>query len=61
MQVRLGTISPEPIVLEPGAPFILTSDDITSGARRVSMTFDPLPRVVKPGDRLFLNDRTFPN
>ena len=23
---------------------------------RVSMSFEPLPRVVKPGNRLFLND-----
>ncbi len=55
-KMRLGTISPEPITLEPGAPFILTSEDIIGDARRVSMTFDPLPRVVRPGDRLFLND-----
>src|SRR5690606_8567374 len=55
-KMRLGPISPEPILLEPGASFLLTSEDVLGDARRVSMTFDRLPRVVKPGDRLYLND-----
>jgi pyruvate kinase len=55
-KMRLGKIDPEPIVLEIGAPFILTSEDIVGDSRRVSMTFEPLPRVVKPGHRLYLND-----
>ena len=55
-KMRLGTIDPEPIDLESGGTFTLTSEDVTGSARRVSMSFKPLPRVVKPGDRLFLND-----
>jgi pyruvate kinase len=55
-KMRLGTIDPEPITLAVGAPFTLTSEDITGDAHRVSMTFEDLPRVVKPGNRLFLND-----
>ena len=55
-KMRLGTIDPEPIHLESGGTFTLTSEDITGSARRVSMSFEALPRVVKPGDRLFLND-----
>ena len=55
-KMRLGTITPEPITLQAGAPFILTNEDVVGNERRVSMTFEPLPRVVKPGDRLFLND-----
>jgi pyruvate kinase len=55
-KMRLGAIAPEPIHLAPGDPFILTSDDVVGDARRVSMSFEPLPRVVKPGDRLLLND-----
>lgn len=55
-KMRVGKIDPEPVQLVAGEPFILTSDDIIGDARRVSMSFDPLPRVVKPGDRLFLND-----
>ena len=55
-KMRVGRIEPEPIDLRAGDDFILTSDDIIGNAQRVSMSFEPLPRVVKPGDRLFLND-----
>src|SRR5215210_4799905 len=55
-KMRLGKIAPEPIQLVPGDKFTLTSDDIVGDAGRVSMSFEPLPRVVKPGNRLFLND-----
>jgi pyruvate kinase len=55
-KMRLGRIEPEPVQLLPGDRFTLTSEDIVGDSRRVSMTFEPLPRVVKPGDRLYLND-----
>ncbi|OAI57422.1 pyruvate kinase [Verrucomicrobiaceae bacterium SCGC AG-212-N21] len=55
-KMRVGKISPEPIQLLPGDKFTLTSEDIVGNEKRVSMSFDPLPRVVKPGNRLFLND-----
>jgi pyruvate kinase len=55
-KMRLGKIDPEPIQLVPGARFTLTNEDIVGDAQRVSMSFEPLPRVVKPGHRLFLND-----
>ncbi|MHA3774714.1 pyruvate kinase [Verrucomicrobiota bacterium sgz303538] len=55
-KMRLGRITPEPITLQAGAPFILTTEDIVGDEHRVSMSFDLLPRVVKSGDRLFLND-----
>src|SRR5438132_680083 len=55
-KLRLGKIDPEPIQLLPGAHFALTSEDIVGDTQRVSMSFERLPRVVKPGDRIFLND-----
>jgi pyruvate kinase len=55
-KMRVGKIEPEPIQLRPGASFTLTSEDIVGSAQRVSMSFERLPKVVKPGDRLFLND-----
>ncbi len=55
-KMRLGKIQPEPIRLTPGQKFTLTNEDIVGDAQRVSMSFEPLPRVVKPGNRLFLND-----
>src|SRR3954468_7788302 len=55
-KMRVGKIEPEPIQLRPGEKFTLTSEDIIGDAHRVSMSFERLPKVVKPGDRLFLND-----
>ena len=55
-KMRLGKIDPEPIQLLPGDHFSLTNQDIVGNAERVSMTFADLPRVVKPGNRLYLND-----
>jgi pyruvate kinase len=55
-KMRVGKIEPEPIQLRPGDSFTLTSEDCVGNAQRVSMSFERLPKVVKPGDRLFLND-----
>src|SRR5215831_12487831 len=55
-KMRIGKIEPEPIQLHPGENFILTTDEVAGGSERVSVSFKDLPRVVKPGDRLFLND-----
>ena len=55
-KMRVGKIDPEPIQLVPGDPFTLTTEEVVGDARRVSMSFARLPQVVKPGNRLFLND-----
>jgi pyruvate kinase len=55
-KMRIGEIHPEPIDLKPGDLFTLTTDDVVGDANRVSVTFTRLPRVVKPGDTLYLND-----
>lgn len=55
-KMRIGKIEPEPIQLHPDNSFTLTTEDIVGTAHRVSMSFPRLPQVVKPGDRLFLND-----
>jgi len=55
-KMRVGRIEPEPIQLRPGEHFTLTTEEIVGNERRVSISFDRLPAVVAPGDRLFLND-----
>jgi pyruvate kinase len=55
-KMRLGTIEPEPIQVRPGDHLTLTTEDIVGNLQRVPMSFARLPHVVKPGDRLFLND-----
>jgi pyruvate kinase len=54
--MRIGHIAAEPVELIAGERFTLTTHEIAGDVRRVSVTFKELPRVVKPGDRLFLND-----
>jgi pyruvate kinase len=55
-KMRVGKIAPEPIELRAGDAFTLTTEEIIGNAQRVSVSFAPLPRVVKTGDRLYLND-----
>jgi pyruvate kinase len=55
-KLRLGKMDPEPIQLLPGTHFTLTNENIVGDAQRVSTSFERLPRVVKPGDKIFLND-----
>lgn len=55
-KMRIGQLSEEPIELERGDPFILQTDEIVGNRQRVSMSFEKLPQVVKPGDNIFLND-----
>ena len=44
-KMRIGMLAREPIELVPGALFTLTTDDITGDDSRVSVTFEPLPKV----------------
>ena len=55
-KVRIGRIEPDPIHLHAGESFILTTEEIAGTPQRVSVSFKDLPAVVRPGDRLFLND-----
>ena len=55
-KIRIGQLSREPIDVERGDPFTLTTDVIVGDRRRVSVSFQRLPTVVRPGDILFLND-----
>jgi pyruvate kinase len=55
-KMRIGKLTEEPIALEAGDSFCLTTEDIIGDRERVSVSFAKLPQVVKPGDSLFLND-----
>jgi len=55
-KMRIGELKEEPIELQTGAAFILTSDNIIGDQHRVSVSFKELPSTVKCGDKLFLND-----
>jgi pyruvate kinase len=55
-KMRVGEFAEEPIELGAEDKFTLTTDDIIGDNKRVSVSFSKLPKAVKPGDRLFLND-----
>jgi len=55
-KMRIGQLAHEPVTLAPGATFTLTTNEVVGDATRASVTFERLPRVVQPGDTLFLND-----
>lgn len=55
-KMRIGKIDPEPIYLETDDTFILTTEDVTGDKTRVSVSFAGLPKAVKAGDTLYLND-----
>jgi len=55
-KIRLGAIADEPIELEAGQAFTLTTEEVVGGPTRAFVSFPHLPRVTKPGDHLFVND-----
>jgi pyruvate kinase len=55
-KMRIGKLKEEPVELNPGDPFVMTTDEIDGDRGRVSVSFKRLPQAVKAGDALFLND-----
>lgn len=55
-KMRLGNLGVEKIHLNAGDTFTLTTADIIGNQQRVSVNFAKLPKVVKPGNCLSLND-----
>jgi pyruvate kinase len=55
-KMRVGDLGVESVRLKAGDRFSLTTEDITGDQQRVSVSFAHLPKVVKPGDTLSLND-----
>ncbi len=55
-KIRIGEFSSEPIELNQGDEFVLTTEEVLGSPKRVSISFPELPKLVKPGDSLFLND-----
>ena len=54
-KIRVGKIKPG-TVLETGTEFVLTTEDILGNSARASVTYEGLPRDVRPGNVLLLDD-----
>jgi len=55
-KIRIGTLAVEPIELMIGNRFTLTTEQVAGTSERVSVTLKELPRAVRPGDVVFIND-----
>lgn len=55
-KIRIGTVADPGIRLEVGEEFILTSDKVEAGTRRVSVSYPSLPGEVRKGDTILLAD-----
>lgn len=55
-KMRIGRLAEEPVELNPGDSFTLTTEKIVGNNKRVSMSFPALLQAVNHGDTLFLND-----
>ncbi len=55
-KIRLGSFAAGPVHLEPGADFIVTTEDVAGDATIVSTTHAGLPNDVNPGDLVLVDD-----
>jgi len=55
-KMRIGKLKEEPVELKAGDCFTLTTEDILGEVTRASVSFSRLPKAVKLGDALYLND-----
>ncbi|HUP64064.1 MAG TPA: pyruvate kinase [Thermoanaerobaculia bacterium] len=54
-KIRIGEMA-EPAMVQQGHEFILTTEPLVGNHEVISTPFEPLPREVKPGDRILIND-----
>lgn len=55
-KMRIKQLKEEPLDLESGSFFTLTTEEVIGDKEKAAVTFAGLPQAVKPGDKLFLND-----
>ena len=55
-EIRIGSFAENRVVLEPGQLFTLTTEDVVGDETRVSVTYQNLPRDVKPGCVILIDD-----
>lgn len=55
-EIRLGVLKREPILLQQGQEFTLTTEEIEGDSSRASVSYKELPRDVQPGSVIRIND-----
>lgn len=54
-KIRIGQVK-EGVILHRGFPFILTTEEVLGDRDRVSISYKDLPKEVKPGELVYIND-----
>lgn len=55
-EIRTGSFSKGPVLLESGQLFTLTTEDIDGSKEKCSVTFKSLPKEIFPGKRILIDD-----
>lgn len=55
-KIRTGKLATPEVVLHDGAQFIITTENISGTSERVSTTYTELPKDVRPGDTILMDD-----
>lgn len=55
-KIRTGKFNKDEVTLKEGQEFILTAEDIVGDETKVSINYKGLPKDVKPGDLILVND-----
>ena len=55
-EVRTGDLDEEPVILEKGQKFTLTTDTFSGNSDKVSVTYSELHHDVKPGNTILIDD-----
>ncbi|MBR8658992.1 pyruvate kinase [Brevibacillus aydinogluensis] len=55
-EIRTGTLAVDAVELQEGQTIVLTTEDVPGTAERISITYADLPRDVKKGDTILIDD-----
>lgn len=55
-EVRIGKLKEESCLLLAGHELILTADEILGDAQRISVNYPDMPKILKAGDRILIDD-----
>lgn len=55
-KIRIGLVQKGPVTVKPGSIFVLTTRQVVGNAREVSVSYQDLPRDVRPGDTILVGD-----
>lgn len=55
-EIRIKKFKNEKVFLSDGQTFVLTTNDVDGDENQVSITYNKLPKILKKGDKILLND-----